>query len=70
MESKATNGTIGNRLKKYRVARMWTWEQLGAACGLTGPAVWKIAHEKVQPNELTIAKLRRALPGLLDDEAA
>jgi transcriptional regulator with XRE-family HTH domain len=61
---------IAERLKRYRMARLWTLQQMANAVGMTAAAIWKIETGSVTPQDLTIAKMRRAFPDLFDSTAA
>jgi DNA-binding XRE family transcriptional regulator len=50
------------RLKEYRLKRCWTLRQMGNATGISTVAIWNIENGRVKPHELTVAKIRRALP--------
>lgn len=61
---------VGPLLKRYRLSREWTYEQLAAAAGMSAGAIWYIEKGRKIPSELTVERLRKRLPGLFDQEAA
>lgn len=65
------NRTIGERLKEYRMAHLWTLEQMSNMSDVSIGALHKIESDAVDPHDLTLAKLKKAFPDLqIDDPAA
>lgn len=54
--------TFGQSVRKYRLEREWTIDQLSARTRVSKAAISKIENNRVKPHELTIFKIRQALP--------
>ena len=54
--------SIADKVKRYRMSRLWTLHQMADATGITLRTIWMIETNKVKPHDLTIAKIKRALP--------
>jgi transcriptional regulator with XRE-family HTH domain len=57
----------GSIVKAYRLAHLWTLQQVANMVRITASALYKIEAGQVRPTDLTLAKIRRAFP---DIEAA
>ena len=66
---KAPNQTISIRLKQYRIERDLTLETIAQLTGLAAPTIYRIENGLVVPNDRTLHKLQKALPGLMDPAA-
>jgi transcriptional regulator with XRE-family HTH domain len=55
---------VGMTLKRYRLSKLWTMRQMSAVTGIGLRTIWMIEHGKSVPHDLTIAKLKKALPDL------
>ena len=55
---------FGERLKAYRLDRLWTLHQMATVTGLSISGLQSIENGKVQPHDLTVAKILKALPDL------
>lgn len=61
---------IAERIKRYRMNRLWTLKQMANAVGMTASAILKIERGDVTPQDLTVARFRRAFPDMFDGTAA
>jgi transcriptional regulator with XRE-family HTH domain len=61
---------IGKALLKYRMKRRWTLQQLSNVTGVSVSALWYAENGKVNPHELTKARITDALPDLKWEDAA
>jgi len=68
-EKEKTKNMIAAKLKQYRLEHDLTFEEVGCRAGIAAPTVYRIENGLASPNERTIHKLRKALPGLLDNAA-
>lgn len=59
--------TIGAKLKAYRLEREWTYRQLSLVTGVSIVGLWQIEHERVTPHELTVHRIIKRLPGLINE---
>jgi transcriptional regulator with XRE-family HTH domain len=57
---------IGKLLKKYRLEREWSLDQLSKITRISTSALWYIEQGEKQPNDLTKHKLEKSLPGLFE----
>jgi len=53
---------FGKQLKAYRLRRLWTLRQLALVTGFPIPTLSRIENLRTKPQDLTIAKISRALP--------
>lgn len=60
--------TIGPKLKKFRLSKRWTFQQVANLSGLDASTIWNIENSKRKPHELTVAKLEAAFPGIFEEE--
>jgi len=60
---------LAPRLKKYRIEHEWTFRQAGSVIGIAPSAVSKIENGKCKPNEITVYKIKKAIPALFDEKA-
>lgn len=60
---------ISGRLKRYRLENDLTLEEIANRAGIATPTVYRIENGLVKPNERTIYKLRKSLPGLFENAA-
>ena len=58
---------LPKQMKRFRLERLWTLDQMARVCGISVTAVWQIENGQVTPHELTVAKIRRALPSLFEE---
>jgi transcriptional regulator with XRE-family HTH domain len=63
-----TKQAIGERLKQYRMDREWSISHLSKLTGIASSVLWYLEQGR-EPAELTVHKLRKRLPGFLEDEA-
>jgi transcriptional regulator with XRE-family HTH domain len=61
--------TIATKLKRYRLEHDLTFEEIAEKAGVGAPTVYRIENGLVEPNERTLYKLGKALPGLLESAA-
>lgn len=57
---------IAAKMKAFRLDRLWTLKQMASACDLAVGAIWLIENGRVTPHERTVAKIRKAFPGIFD----
>ncbi len=62
--------TFGEALKNYRMEKGWTLRQVSALTGYPMATLSRIENHKVEPYDLTKAKIRKALPFFADTENA
>ncbi len=60
---------IGKRLKNYRLEREWSLAKLSQVTRISVSALWYIEQGENTPSDLTMFKLDKALPGLIDHAA-
>ncbi len=53
--------SFGKRLKKWRLDHFLTLREMRVLTGYRENTLWRIENEKVQPQELTMAKIRWTL---------
>ena len=66
--STQSESTLAQRMKRYRLRRKWSLKKMGQMVGLSTNGVWQIETGKVEPHEVTVQKIREALPQLFDDK--
>ena len=54
--------TFAERLKAYRMEKLWTLQQMATLTGLAPDSIWRLENGHRRPHDLTRAKLKRALP--------
>lgn len=57
---------LAAQLKRYRLKRLWTYQQLSNATGLPLSTLYGIINKKRRANELTKEMLGKKLPGLFN----
>jgi transcriptional regulator with XRE-family HTH domain len=62
------NKNLATVLKRYRIERDLTLQQIADLTKLGVGTIYRLENGLVEPNERTVFKLRRALPGLLELE--
>ncbi len=62
--------SFGQALKNYRLDKGWTLRQLSALTGYPTATLSRIELCRVEPHDLTKAKIRRALPLFSEAENA
>ncbi len=55
---------LARAVKRFRLERAWTLEQMARACDLDPRTIWNLENQRVNPHERTIAKLYRLIPSL------
>ncbi len=60
--------TFGEALKRYRLEKGWTLRQVSALTGYPTATLSRIEIGRVEPHDLTKAKIRKALPFFADAE--
>jgi len=53
--------TIGNNIKKYRIAQGLTQKQLGERCGMADSAIRRYESDRGNPTEKTLSRIAEAL---------
>lgn len=56
---------VGRKLKRYRLNRRWRYQQMADLLDMSVGNYWKIENQAVRPSELTVEKIRAALPGII-----
>ncbi len=59
---------LAKAVKRFRLERAWTLEQMARACDLDPRTIWNLENQRVNPHDRTIAKLLRLIPSLGDPE--
>jgi DNA-binding XRE family transcriptional regulator len=60
---------VGAKLKQYRVEHDLTFEEISKLVEVTPSTIYRIENGLVDPNDRTLYKLKKALPGFLTDAA-
>lgn len=60
---------LAKRLKQYRIERDLTLGQIAALVKIGVGTVYRLENGLVKPNERTLYKLMKALPGFMSDAA-
>jgi transcriptional regulator with XRE-family HTH domain len=68
-DMKRVKRTIAAKLKRYRLDHDLTYDAIATLAGIAAPTVYRIENGLVEPNERTLHKLSRALPGLFESAA-
>ena len=63
-----SDNDLPERLDAYRLQQEMTYEQMAALTGIHASTIWKIVTRQVTPHALTVAILKRRLPGLFQKE--
>lgn len=65
-----TTKGFGRKLKEYRLRKGWTLRQLSGVTGYPTATLSRIENGRVEPHELTMANIIRALPNVLEEQLA
>jgi transcriptional regulator with XRE-family HTH domain len=60
---------LAAKLKRYRIERDLTLQQIADLAKIGVGTVYRLENGLVEPNERTLYKLRKALPGLIETAA-
>lgn len=66
MQKRDTKSTIGTALRRMRLDRNLTLEQVGTLVDLHLASVQKIERGKVKPQDRTVYRILKAFPDLLE----
>ena len=56
--------SFGKRLKRYRLSKLWTLDQMAVITRLSIAGLSRIERGKAVPSDLSISKIKQALPDL------
>ena len=59
---------FAKKLKSFRLDKLWTLQQMAEKTGVHAATLSQIENGKVTPQDLTIAKMRKRLPELFEEE--
>jgi len=69
MTCKEYRQNIASKLKTYRLEHEWSLETMSQIIGISANGLWAIENGKVVPQELTVHKILKTLPDLLENAA-
>lgn len=58
---------LGKRIKKYRISKNWTQQQLGEKCDITPTNISHIERAQINPSLETLVKIANALEIGIDE---
>ena len=61
---------LATRLKGLRISRLWTLKQMARVCDLDIRTIWNLENGRVKPHDITLEKIKRALPSLFEEISA
>ncbi len=60
---------FGATLKRSRMRRLWSLRQMAVVTGMSVNGIRQIEAGKVKPHELTVARIVKALPDIIEGAA-
>jgi len=69
MQDKEAKEVLGSRLRKYRLEREWSLTRLSQVTRIAASALWYMEQGKRKPSDVSLYKIKKALPGLIEEIA-